>query len=141
MRLYTDTRLHELDAVPWNDDQKRAFIEMQFRARNKQYDSLYPQAHSTIILYGDEPVGRMLVDRSGREIVLIDIALMLEHRNAGIGTRLITGLMNEAASTGQSIRLHVLATSAAVRLYERLGFSRGGSDGAYLEMNWRPPLS
>jgi hypothetical protein len=34
-----------------------------------------------------------------------------------------------------------LTSSAAKRLYERLGFSRIGGDAAYLEMMWVPPVS
>jgi ribosomal protein S18 acetylase RimI-like enzyme len=84
------------------------------------------------------PVGRILVDRGESSILLNDIAVLTEYRNAGIGSRLIQDLIKEATAAGKPIMLHVLTSSPAVRLYERLGFSRTGDDGAYFEMKWIP---
>ena len=134
LEVYASTRLEELEPFGWDDDQKRAFIKMQFLARER----CYPRVDSRIILLDERPVGRMLVDRSEATILLRDIALLTEHRNTGIGSRLIQDLMNEARGAGKAIQLHVVASSPAVRLYERLGFCRSGEDGAYLEMTWTP---
>jgi ribosomal protein S18 acetylase RimI-like enzyme len=83
----------------------------------------------------------MLVDRGDEEILLRDIALLTEYRNTGIGSHLIQDLMKEATAAGKPIGLHVVATSPAVRLYERLGFCRSGDEtAAYLEMKWTPPV-
>jgi ribosomal protein S18 acetylase RimI-like enzyme len=49
--------------------------------------------------------------------------------------------MTEATAAGKPIQLHVLASSPAVRLYERLGFVRIGEEAAYLEMKWLPATS
>jgi ribosomal protein S18 acetylase RimI-like enzyme len=130
LEVYASTRMEELDGVGWDDDQKRAFITMQFHARERSY----PRVDSRIILLNGKPVGRLLVDRNEAEILLRDIALFAEYRNAGIGSRLIKNLMKE----GKPIRLHVVATSPAVRLYERLGFRRTGDEAPYLEMKWVP---
>jgi ribosomal protein S18 acetylase RimI-like enzyme len=132
--VYASTRLDELEGTGWNDDQKRGFIRMQFVARERST----PRADNQIILLNGNPVGRMLVDRSETGILLRDIALLTEYRNAGIGSRLIQELMKEATSAGKPIQLHVLASSPAVRLYERLGFSTSGDEAAYLEMQWAP---
>lgn len=137
LEVYVSTRMEELEGVDWDDNQKRAFITMQFIARERSY----PRVDSRIILLNGQPVGRMLVDRNESGILLRDIALLTEYRNAGIGSRLIRDLMEEATSAGKAIRLHVVATSPAVRLYERLGFSRSGDEAAYLEMKWVPATS
>ena len=137
LEVYVSTRMEELEGVDWDDNQKRAFITMQFIARERSY----PRVDSRIILLNGQPVGRMLVDRNESGILLRDIALLTEYRNAGIGSRLIRDLMEEATSVGKAIRLHVVATSPAVRLYERLGFSRSGDEAAYLEMKWVPATS
>ena len=137
LELYAGTRLGELELLDWNEDQKQAFIKMQFNARQLQYEHRYPLADDNIILQGSEPIGRMLVDRSEQEIiVLVDIALLTEYRNTGIGTRLVQSLLDEAARTGKSVRLHVVTTNPAVRMYERLGFSTADDNGSYLEMHW-----
>ena len=136
LELYTATRRDELELIDWNEDQKQAFAKMQFNARQLQYRHRYPLADDSIIFQNSQPIGRMLVDRNEREMVLVDIALLPEHRNAGIGTRLVQSLLDEAVRTGKSVRLHVVTTNPAVRLYERLGFSTADDDGSYLEMNW-----
>jgi ribosomal protein S18 acetylase RimI-like enzyme len=136
--VYASTRLDELAGTGWDDNQKRAFIQMQFLARER----IYPQADSKIILLNGKPVGRILVDRGEAAILLRDIALLTEHRNAGIGSRLIQELMSEAAAAGKPVELHVLSTSPAVRLYERFGFRATSTEpGAYLEMKWVPATS
>lgn len=138
LEVYASTRIEELKGTGWNDNQKRAFIRMQFLARER----CQPRADNQIILLNGRAIGRMLVDRSEAAILLRDIALLPEYRNAGIGSRLIQDLMKEATMAGKPIQLHVVATSPAVRLYERLGFRRSGVEAAYeaayLEMNWVP---
>src|SRR5205807_2751522 len=121
LEIYASTRLIELELVPWDESQKRAFIKMQFDARQQQYDETYRGADSSIILQQGQPIGTMLVSRREREIMLVDIALFPAHRNAGVGTKLVKALMEEAAGAGKTVRLHVLATSVAVKMYERLG--------------------
>ena len=135
--VYASTRQEELEGLGWDDNQKRDFIKMQFLARERSY----PRVGDRIIVLNGRPIGRMLVDRNDAEILLRDIALLTQYRNRGLGTILIYDLMKEASVSGKAIRLHVLATSAAVRLYDRLGFSKTGAEAAYLEMKWLPAAS
>ena len=99
----------------------------------------YPDADNSVILFNETPVGRIMVARNEAAISLVDIALLPKYRNAGIGTGLIKDLLTGAAIVGKPVRLSVFASSAAIRLYERLGFSRVGLDSAHLEMMWVPP--
>lgn len=137
--VYASTRIEELEGFGWDDNQKQAFIRMQFVARERSQ----PRVDNKIILLNGRAVGRILVDRTDTPMVLRDIALLTEYRNAGIGSRLIKELMTEAASAGKPIQLHVVASSPAVRLYERLGFRSTGDQAgaAYLEMKWVPATS
>lgn len=134
--VYASTRLDELEGTGWDDNQKLAFIKMQFLVRERTY----PQVDSKIILLNGRPVGRLMVDRNEDAILLRDIALLTEYRNAGIGSRLVHELLQEAGAAGKPVHLHVLAMSPAVRLYERLGFRASGDEAgkAYLEMKWVP---
>jgi ribosomal protein S18 acetylase RimI-like enzyme len=43
-------------------------------------------------------------------------------RGRGIGTELVKGLIEEAASAGRAVALGVVKTNPVLRLYERLGF-------------------
>lgn len=79
-------------------------------------------------------VGRLYVDRWTREIRIMDIALLPEHRGAGIGTRLLRELQEEARAAGKALSIHVEKFNPALRLYERLGFRAREDKGVYLLM-------
>lgn len=113
---------------------------MQFNAQRQQYDEVYPQAENRIILQNNIPLGRMLVNSSESEITLVDIALLPEHRNAGVGTSLVQGLLAEALAARKPVRLHVWKFNPAFHLYERLGFSIVGDQSSYLEMLFQPQV-
>jgi ribosomal protein S18 acetylase RimI-like enzyme len=133
MALYATTR-DDLNLLNWDAKQKQTLIDMQFRAQSAQYSASYPQADNSIILIDGGPVGRIIVDRNEQAISLVDIGILPAHRNAGVGTRLIRGLIEEASASGRPVKLHVLKSNPAQRLYLRLGFSIVGDDGLYFEM-------
>lgn len=141
LSLFATTRSDELAFMNLDENQKQSFIAMQFEAQSRQYGMSYPQAQNSIILRNDAPVGRILLDRGEQQFTLVDVALLPAHRGAGIGTALIQDFAKEAAAGGKPIRLHVLTSSPAKRLYERLGFSPVGGDAVYLEMKWMPAAS
>lgn len=134
--VFASTRLDEFRFL--DEQQKQPLIRMQYDAQRFQYDEGYPQAESRIILLDDRPAGRMLVDESESEITLVDIAFLPEHRNLGIGTQLLKELLDRAVGARKPVRLHVLKSNQALRLYERLGFSRVNDDSMYLEMMFKP---
>jgi ribosomal protein S18 acetylase RimI-like enzyme len=111
---------------------------MQFKAQRQYYLQEYPSAEYHIIQRDGVDIGRRIVNRAGGEILLMDIALLPEYRNGGIGTALIRDLMAEAEQTDRPLRLHVEFFNRALRLYERLGFSKIGDVSVYFEMEWRP---
>ena len=139
--LYASTRAEELAQTPWDEAEKQAFLRMQFTAQHQYYQSQFTAAAFDIVLLHDRPIGRLYVDRRADEIRLIDIALLPEQRNAGIGARLIQGLLAEAAQSGKPVRIHVEKFNLALRLYERLGFAPIEDQGVYLLMQWSPNAS
>ena len=60
--------------------------------------------------------GRLIVDRSGEDILLIDVALLPEFRNGGIGSALVKQVMAEAAQAQKPLKLHVEKFNRARRL-------------------------
>jgi ribosomal protein S18 acetylase RimI-like enzyme len=136
--VYASTREEELAVVPWDDAQKDAFLRMQFDAQDAWWHENYPGASFDVIVVDGEPVGRLYVHRGPREIRIVDIALLPEHRGGGVGTRLLDGLLAEADATGKSVTIHVERMNPALRLYERLGFSVAEDKGVYLFLE-RPP--
>ena len=139
--LFAATRADELALLNWDENQKEAFIGMQFNAQRRQYVMSYPHAQNSIILFNDVPIGRLLLDRGEREFTLVDVALLPTHRGAGIGTHLIEDLLLEATAAGKPVKLNVWHSNPAKKLYQRMGFSAANDDdGVYCEMWWNPGL-
>ena len=137
-RVYAATRAEELKLVSWSDTDKASFMEMQFTAQHQYYQKHYGDAAFDLILLDGEPAGRLYVQRKDREIILIDIALMPEYRKRGIGGRLLRDLLDEAASAGKPIRLHVEHENPARAWYHRLGFRDLEDRGMYMFLEWLP---
>jgi ribosomal protein S18 acetylase RimI-like enzyme len=137
LSVYASTREQELAVLPWDAAQKAAFVRMQFDAQHAQYQENYAGASFDIILVDGHQAGRLYVLRGDEEFRIIDIALLPEFCNRGIGTRLLKGLQAEAAAAGKPLRIHVERFNPALRLYERLGFQPIADRGVYLFMEWR----
>jgi ribosomal protein S18 acetylase RimI-like enzyme len=140
-QVYASTRADEMSVVPWSEEEKRSFLEMQFNAQRASYLQNRPQAEWLVVMRDDVAIGRMIVDRSADEICLMDIALLPEHRNAGVGSKFIKELMAEAEETGKKVTLHVEGYNPAFRLYSRFGFKEIREEGFYLAMEWSPKSS
>ena len=134
--LFASTRPQEMAFFGADEAQKRAFVSMQFSILPRSY----PKAEHKIILAGDVPIGRTIVDRKSDELRLVDIALLPDFRNHGIGAVLIQQLLDEGRERQLPVRLHVFKYGDAVRFYERLGFQLIDDDGSYLKMEWRTSL-
>jgi ribosomal protein S18 acetylase RimI-like enzyme len=127
-RLYASTRQEEISAWGWNQAQQEAFLRMQYTAQRRWYDVAYAGAEHRLILENKgengEPIGRILVQRAEGVIELVDISLLPEHRNRGIGTALLRELIEEARKSRATVRLQVLRNNeGAIRLYRRMGFA------------------
>lgn len=85
-------------------------------------------------LSSNEPVGaawlRLLVGREKGyghvcdETPELGIAVLPAHRGRGVGSALLTRLLEAARAQYDSVSLSVSSHNPAVRLYERLGFQR-----------------
>lgn len=136
-RLYSSTRQAEIASFGWSGEQQEAFLRMQFAAQQNWYRTAYPQATWEIVELEQAPIGRMIVLRGGASITLVDIALLVEHRGKGIGGGLVRELLEESGTKGVPVRLQVLKTNPAARLYARLGFTKTGEDDLYYQMEKR----
>ena len=85
-RLYASTRAAELAMVPWDDEQKRAFVESQFTAQCRSYRENFPGAEHEVLSHEGCDVGRLYVSREADRIHILDITVVPEARNAGVGT-------------------------------------------------------
>lgn len=126
--VYASTRADELTQLPWNEEQRSAFIRMQFTAQRQHYLKNYPNARQDLILIGDQPIGRLYVNR-GNELHIIDITVLPEHRGQGIGTAIIKTLIDEATEARKATTIFVESFDRSRQLFERLGFKEIEKDG------------
>jgi ribosomal protein S18 acetylase RimI-like enzyme len=137
-RVYASTRQSEMALVSWSEAEKEAFLRMQFEAQHSYYQDEFPKAAFQVIELEGRPIGRLYVDRRPDEIRLIDITLLPEFRNAGIGSQLLHDLLGEAAAADKPLRIHVERFNPALQLYQRLGFRQIEERGVYYLMEWNP---
>jgi ribosomal protein S18 acetylase RimI-like enzyme len=137
-RVYASGRAEELAVTGWDEAQKLAFLEMQYRAQTASYRANL-KAWYDVIVVDDRDAGRLLVDRTGSEISVADIGLLPEYRGRGIGGGLMRDVLDEAARARLPVRLYVEQFNPAYRLYQRLGFLPIGEHGVYVHMEWTPP--
>ncbi len=135
-RLYASTRDAEMRLVDWSDEEKAAFLTMQFEAQTRHYDEHYADSEFLIIERGGKPIGRLYLHRREDEIRVVDIALLPEERRGGIGGGLLRQVLDEAAATGRVVRIHVERNNPALGLYRRLGFAEIDDLGVYFLMEW-----
>ncbi len=139
LRVYASSRADELAQVSWAEGQQEAFLRHQFDAQREQYAARFPDAQYDIILFDGVDAGRFWIGRSRDEIRLLDIAILPEYQNRGVGATLLEALMSEAEAAGKRLRHMVFKlNTAGLRFYERLGFTPIEDTGMYLHMEWRP---
>jgi ribosomal protein S18 acetylase RimI-like enzyme len=131
-RVYASTRTEELAVVPWDEAEKEAFLRAQFEAQDRWYREHYREGSFDVVLVDGVPCGRLYVFRGDTEIRIVEIALLPEHRGAGIGSALLRDLLAEADAADKRVTIHVERFNPALRLYERLGFSLAEDKGVHL---------
>ncbi len=141
LELYATTRADELALTDWNEQQRQAFVEMQFAAQQHYYRTKFPEAEHSIILSNDRRAGRLYVARRPEEIRILDITVAVEHRNAGVGSSILKGLIHEAEESETCARIYVERFNPSLRLFERLGFSSVENTPSHFLMEWRPRSS
>jgi ribosomal protein S18 acetylase RimI-like enzyme len=136
-RLFCDSRLPEWYQVALDPAVREQLMQHQFRAQTVSYEQWFPKARFDIVELGGERIGRIVVNRPGDRLHIVDQAIVPSLRNCGLGTAIMRALMDEAAAAGLPVRLKVSdANDPSLRLYLRLGFRPLVSIPAYIEMEW-----
>lgn len=136
--VYAGTRAQELSLVPWNDEQRNAFLRMQFDAQHTHYHSQFPAADYQIILFEGQPIGRVYVHRSGEGIRILDITILPDYRNKGFGSSIIREFLAQGSQEGKSVSIWVEHYNPSRALFDRLGFIQIQEDGYNLLLEWIP---
>ena len=138
-KVYAGTREEEVAGL--DDLQKGIFLNLQYKLQKADYERKFPQGKHDIILLDGVAIGRMWVDRTNPdELRGVDIAILPEYRNSGVGFTLIQELLDEASAANKPFRINVTKGNRAIRLYERMGFVKTGeTPPIHIAMEWRRP--
>lgn len=133
-QIYAESRRLELDQIVWPEGIREEFLRTQFNAQSAHYQQNYPGANFSVIEQDGQPAGRFYVWRPESEIRIMEIGLMPEFQGRGIGTALLTQVIEEGRAAGKRVTIHVEKFNPAHRLYARLGFREVQDLGVYLQL-------
>jgi RimJ/RimL family protein N-acetyltransferase len=140
-QIYSGTRTEELaQLTDWTAGQKEAFLRSQFMAQHTYYQNNYEGANFWVIESRAKIIGRLYLHThyEAASMRIIDIALLPEWRNNGIGTQILLDVMESAGIMNRPLTIHVESFNRAMRLYKKLGFvliSR--TNGVYHLLEWK----
>lgn len=111
-KLQRETMRPHVEAIwRWEEDVQRARFDAGFR----------PGSIEILESHG-KPIGMIEIFRLPTEWFIARMQLVPELHGKGIGTALLEGICREADREQVPVRLQVLVSNPAFRLYERLGF-------------------
>jgi ribosomal protein S18 acetylase RimI-like enzyme len=136
--VYRSTREHDVTNTGWTEEKKNSFIEFQFNAQHAHYLSTYKNAVFNIIILNKTNIGRLYIWETETQLRLIDITLLPEFRNKGIGTNILKKLIDKSNKIEKVLNLHVLQNNPALKLYKLLGFKIKEKRNTHLFMERLP---
>jgi ribosomal protein S18 acetylase RimI-like enzyme len=138
LSAYSSTRAAEMAMVPWTTEQKPAFIKAQFAAQTQHYAAEYPGASHEIICRDGVATGRLYLDRRAQELHILDVIILPEFRNAGIGSFVLRQILEDAGSKRQPVTIYVESFNPSLNLFRKLGFQLSSQDGFQCLLRWSP---
>ncbi|AXA89811.1 GNAT family N-acetyltransferase [Massilia sp. YMA4] len=139
-QLYASTRSTDQRMDGCDARTEALLVALQFRARQAQLRAVYPYGDIAVIFERDRPIGSLYVNYGADEIRILDISLLPEYRNRGIGQGLLRSLQAQGVRMRVPVRLDLLLSSPAYRLFQRCGFVLRGANGLHNSLEWSPPL-
>ena len=130
--LYASTRP---EVAGWPDEPRTAFLAQHLEAQRTGWTETFPGSVHEVIVVGGRAVGRVWVYSSADERLIVDLALLPEHRRQGIGTQVVAEVLTEADGMGVPVRAHVeRMNTPSLAFWMRLGFREIGGDALFVEI-------
>lgn len=138
-QLFALSRGAGLASLDWPDSVSGPFFRQQFEFQQAHFLRHHPHADTHVILAQGRPAGRLMLQRGGQRLHLLDIALLPEQRGRGLGGAVLASVLAEADAAGLPLTLQVAWDNPAQRLYRRLGFGVEALDGPQILMRRPAP--
>jgi ribosomal protein S18 acetylase RimI-like enzyme len=120
--VFATTWESEVAALP-NQNLAQHVLRIQHIAQERRFSGRYPDYERYVVLVGDTPAGRLYVHQHGSTMHVIDLTLMPEHRNKGLGSQVLRDLFDLAARADMTVTLRVgRRNRQATDLANKLGF-------------------
>ena len=134
--LYFSSREDLQQAIP-DAALLQQLMAMQQNAQEAGFRQHFPLARQFLVLQSGHPIGRAVVDASPAGLHLVDIAVRPEARRSGAATAILSALQAHALARRLPLSLAVRHTNlAALRLYQKLGFTTASQDDMLAQMVW-----
>lgn len=103
----------------------------------KLYQNKFIPTEIEVIQFQSIDIGRLRIVRSAESIYIGGIQILPEFQNRGIGTVIVTDLIQESNSVGIPITLEVHEVNTkALNFYKKLGFVEVGREEGKLSMRY-----
>lgn len=136
--LFASNRAPEMALMPLTQHHKEFLLQVQFRSMNETYRRNYPNARYQLIELDRWPVGRIVSEVKRDYIYYVDFALLPQAQGIGIGTTVMSAMLDEARQLSLPARLRSFSYHwAAQRLYSKLGFRMVAEEWPYVLLEWR----
>lgn len=132
--LYLDAR-RDLGALPVPRSVIEGIARHQRRQQRDDYARRYPLREEWLALEAEVPVARVVLDRTGGVLRVVDLSVPASVRRRGFARMVLRALQEERGAMALRVRTD---NAAARQLYATLGFTLQRTDGDALELGWTP---
>lgn len=112
----------------WDDDIERAYFDKSFKKIEYQ-----------VITLNEQDIGCLVKKTNSNEIFIHEIQILPKYQNKGIGSMIITSIIEESEKLNIPVKLEVLkSNSKAIQLYRRMNFYKYGENESHIFMIREP---
>lgn len=123
--------------LPLAPAQVELLVRQQYQFRQLSFATHFPGAEHWIIAHDLHPVGTLIVHETQAGLHIVDIALVDQARNQGIGSACLRALKALADARAKPLSLRVEITNQrAAALYQRLGFLAVEQTASHRLLRW-----
>jgi ribosomal protein S18 acetylase RimI-like enzyme len=131
--------LRELHHRAYREVVTRQFGRWDEHAQDEWFELSLRDADFFVVELDNAAVGALARKRGPECLHLVELQIVPEHQNHGLGSALLGELLAEARSASLPVRLRVLHENHRARhLYERHGFVVTATIATHYLMEWKP---